>query len=75
MGDWAVDTHHFLPFNVKISIFDRPFCTSHQELEDLYEQLLDSGLAWMLVGEYGFSKRIGWVNDRYGVSWQLNVTY
>jgi predicted 3-demethylubiquinone-9 3-methyltransferase (glyoxalase superfamily) len=27
----------------------------------------------MAMADYGFSKRFGWVNDRFGVSWQLNL--
>jgi predicted 3-demethylubiquinone-9 3-methyltransferase (glyoxalase superfamily) len=27
----------------------------------------------MPLGEYGFSKKFGWVNDRFGVSWQLTL--
>jgi len=28
----------------------------------------------MPVGNYGFSKRFGWVVDRFGVSWQVNFS-
>ncbi|WP_226938244.1 VOC family protein [Klebsiella aerogenes] len=27
----------------------------------------------MLRSDYGFSARFGWFNDRFGLSWQLNV--
>jgi predicted 3-demethylubiquinone-9 3-methyltransferase (glyoxalase superfamily) len=46
---------------------------SEEELQRLYTALGDAGTELMPLGEYGFSRRFGWVNDRYGVSWQLNL--
>jgi len=37
----------------------------------LWTALSDGGRALMPVDDYGFGP-FGWVNDRYGVSWQLN---
>ena len=40
-------------------------------LDRVWAQLADGGNELMPLGEYPFSKRYGWVADRYGVSWQL----
>jgi predicted 3-demethylubiquinone-9 3-methyltransferase (glyoxalase superfamily) len=29
---------------------------------------------FLMFEVYGFSKKFGWVNDHFGVSWQLNWT-
>jgi predicted 3-demethylubiquinone-9 3-methyltransferase (glyoxalase superfamily) len=42
------------------------------ELERVYAALMEGGQALMPLGNYGFSARFGWLNDRFGVSWQLN---
>ena len=46
---------------------------SEAELERTYRVLADGGHVLMPLGNYGFSKRFGWLNDRFGVSWQLNL--
>jgi predicted 3-demethylubiquinone-9 3-methyltransferase (glyoxalase superfamily) len=46
---------------------------SEDELQRLFAALSDGGTQLMPLDDYGFSRRFGWVNDRYGVSWQLNL--
>lgn len=47
---------------------------AEEHLNELWNKLIDGGSALMPIGEYPFSKRYGWVQDRYGVSWQLMLT-
>ena len=44
------------------------------DLDGLWQQLSVGGKIMMPVQEYEFSARYGWVEDRYGVSWQLILT-
>jgi predicted 3-demethylubiquinone-9 3-methyltransferase (glyoxalase superfamily) len=46
---------------------------SEDEIERPFAALSDGGTQLMLLDDYGSSRRFGWVNDRYGVSWQLNL--
>lgn len=48
-------------------------CSMEEEIDSLYQKLNEGGQALMPIGDYGFSKKFGWLNDRYGVSWQLNL--
>ena len=42
-------------------------------LERAFEALSGNGDVLMPLDNYGFSQKFGWVNDRFGVSWQLNL--
>jgi predicted 3-demethylubiquinone-9 3-methyltransferase (glyoxalase superfamily) len=46
---------------------------SAEALERAYRALAEFGQVLMPLDNYGFSERFGWVNDRFGVSWQLNL--
>jgi predicted 3-demethylubiquinone-9 3-methyltransferase (glyoxalase superfamily) len=46
-------------------------CASKSEVDALWQKLSDGGKALMELGEYPFSERYGWLEDRYGVSWQI----
>lgn len=43
-------------------------------LDELWNKLIDGGKALMPLDAYPFSKHYGWVQDKYGVSWQLILT-
>jgi predicted 3-demethylubiquinone-9 3-methyltransferase (glyoxalase superfamily) len=62
---------HAFTFTPSVSIFID--CDDEAELERAYQALSTGGRALMPLGNYGFSKKFGWVNDRFGVSWQLNL--
>jgi predicted 3-demethylubiquinone-9 3-methyltransferase (glyoxalase superfamily) len=62
---------HQFSFTPSFSIFVT--CNSEEELDNLYEKLNEGGQALMPLNNYGFSKKFGWVNDRFGISWQLNL--
>ena len=42
-----------------------------KEIDDLWEALTKDGQILMPLQEYPFSEHYGWVQDKYGVSWQL----
>ncbi len=45
-----------------------------ENLDKLWEKLSDNGKILMPLQEYPFSKWYGWIEDKYGVSWQLILT-
>ncbi|OQP45120.1 hypothetical protein A4H97_32800 [Niastella yeongjuensis] len=51
-----------------------PEKAAREKLDAVWNQLIDGGTALMPINEYPFSKRFGWVKDKYGVSWQLMLT-
>ncbi len=48
-------------------------CDTEAEVDRLAAALSDGGQFLMPVGNYGFSRMFAWLNDRFGVSWQLNL--
>lgn len=47
---------------------------AREALDKAWEMLSEGGKALMPLGEYPFSKRYGWIQDKYGVSWQLMLS-
>src|SRR5438034_3407607 len=46
-------------------------CQTKDEVDALWEKLSVGGAALMALGEYPFSEKYGWTQDRYGLSWQV----
>ncbi len=62
--------HHAFTFTPAASLFVE--CESEQELRRLADALRAQEL--MPVANYGFSQLFTWVADKFGVSWQLNLS-
>ncbi|HCF29115.1 MAG TPA: VOC family protein [Cyanobacteria bacterium UBA11049] len=62
---------HDFSFTPAMSIFVD--CENEEELHNAFKQLSSDGSVLMPLDNYGFSTQFGWLNDRFGVSWQLNL--
>lgn len=47
---------------------------AESRIDQVWGKLIDGGKALMPIDNYGFSPRYGWVEDKYGVTWQLILT-
>jgi predicted 3-demethylubiquinone-9 3-methyltransferase (glyoxalase superfamily) len=46
-------------------------CDTKEEVDAVWNELSKGGSPLMELGEYPFSERYGWTEDRYGLSWQF----
>ncbi len=66
---------HAWSFSPGVSIYIE--CDSENEIQTLFDNLSSDGGQVMIpldkyeTGDYGFGKKYGWCEDRYGISWQL----
>lgn len=60
---------HF-KINPSISFF--VVCETEAEVNAAWEKLLEGGSVLMELDKYDWSERYGWVQDRFGVNWQLS---
>jgi predicted 3-demethylubiquinone-9 3-methyltransferase (glyoxalase superfamily) len=79
-GTFALNGHRFMcldggpqfHFNPSISLF----CTFQEQaaIKAVWEQLIDGGKTLMEFQAYPWAKLYGWLQDRYGVTWQLSLS-
>lgn len=65
------NARHAFTFTPAISLYVT--CDTEVELDGLFEKLAEQGQVHMPLARYPFSEKFGWLSDRYGVSWQLNL--
>ena len=63
---------HEFTFTPAISLFVD--CVDESEFEAATNALSTGGEFLMPPDNYGFSRKFAWLRDRWGVSWQLNLT-
>ena len=63
---------HDFTFTPSMSLFVE--CESEAEIEAVFSRLSAGGVVLMPLDNYGFSTKFGWVKDRFGPSWQLNLS-
>ncbi len=55
--------------NASISFF--VLCETAAEVEQTFMRLLDGGIVLMQLDSYPWSEKYGWVQDKFGVNWQI----
>jgi predicted 3-demethylubiquinone-9 3-methyltransferase (glyoxalase superfamily) len=67
----ALDGGPQFKFTPAISFFVN--CDTEAEIDALWAALSEGGEVAMPLQAYPFSPRFGWIQDKYGLSWQLNL--
>lgn len=65
----AISAGPYFKFNPSVSFHVK--CKTKAEVDALWEKLVPGGKVLMELGAYPFSERYGWLQDKYGLSWQL----
>jgi predicted 3-demethylubiquinone-9 3-methyltransferase (glyoxalase superfamily) len=65
----ALDGGPIFKFTPAVSFFVR--CHSENEVDAYWSALSDGGTVLMPLDTYPFSQKYGWIQDKYGLSWQV----
>lgn len=74
---FAIENFNFLALNggphftITPAISFMVNCPSKREVDELWEKLSVGGTELMPLDAYAFSERYAWIQDKFGVSWQL----
>jgi predicted 3-demethylubiquinone-9 3-methyltransferase (glyoxalase superfamily) len=65
----AISAGPLFKFNPSVSF--HVICPTKDEVDVIWEKISIGGMVLMELGAYPFSERYGWVQDKYGLSWQI----
>ena len=65
----AISAGPLFKFNPSVSFHIK--CSTKEEVDAVWNQLSPGGKVLMPLDTYPFSERYGWLEDKYGVSWQV----
>ena len=65
----AISAGPYFKLNPSISLF--VVCDNEKEIETLWDKLIEGGKALMPYNTYPWAHKYGWLQDKYGLSWQL----
>jgi predicted 3-demethylubiquinone-9 3-methyltransferase (glyoxalase superfamily) len=59
-------------FSPAISFFVN--CRNEKEIDDLWNKFSEGATVLMELGKYPFAEKFGWLQDRFGLSWQFMIS-
>jgi len=59
-------------FKINPSVSFFVVCENEKEVDNSWKKLISGGTILMPLDNYPWSKKYGWVQDRFGVNWQLS---
>lgn len=68
----AISAGPYFKFNPSVSFHIN--CGTKEQVDVIWERLSPGGKVLMPLDTYSFSPRYGWLEDRYGLSWQVIQT-
>ena len=60
-------------FKINPSISFFVTCTTIEEVDEVWSKLIEGGKALMPIDTYPWSQRYGWLQDKFGVTWQVSM--
>lgn len=78
-GSFQIDGQEFVAlnggpafkFNPSISFF--VVFEDEKEVDNIWNKLVDGGIVLMEFGKYEWSEKYGWLQDKFGLSWQISL--